>query len=264
VVDSAGNASIASAPVNVTIDTTAPLVGTVGISSATGAVNNTLNAGDVAHISVNLTEAVIVSGLPQITLIIGSTEVQAQYNASLSTPTSMVFDYTVVNADNDSNGIAIKANSLILNTGSITDLANNPATLAHVGVPGNANYLVNSNGPTLTLNPVAADDQVNVSEKAASVSLSGLTSAEEGQTVTVVWGAVNGVGGVSKTALVVSGTWQVNFATAEVPVDALASAVSVSVSDAAGNPTLISRNVVIDTAPPTLAFKANLTQGASF
>jgi len=256
VMDSVGNISIGRVPLSVTVDGQLPMVSAVGITSASGIFNKTLNAGDIAHISVSLTEPVNVTGLPQLTLIIGNSEVQAQYNASSSTSTRLVFDYTVVLADHDSAGIAIKANSLMLNGGSITDPANNPATLGHVGVPGNTNYLVNSNAPTLTLNAVAGDNQVNASDKAASVTLSGLTNAEEGQTVTVRWG------GVSQSTQVTSGAWQVNVASADIPADGPAIAIVVSVADLAGNAKQISQDVLIDTVVPTVAFKNHLTSGA--
>ncbi len=89
-----------------------------------------------------MSEATLVTGTPQLALNIGGTPVQANY-ASGSGSTSLVFTYTIVAGQTDSDGISITANSLSLPVGaSLSDTAGNSATLTHIDVANNSSYLV--------------------------------------------------------------------------------------------------------------------------
>jgi len=159
-VDPAGNLSAPVTSSNVTIDTTAPTVSSVAITSADGILNNFLNAGDVVYITVTLSEDVIVSGTPQLGLNIGSSTVQASYSSG-SGSNQLVFAYTIQAGQNDANGISIDANSLSLNSGTITDAAGNATTLTHSAVTDNGGYMVDTTVPTLSSsNP--ADNSADV------------------------------------------------------------------------------------------------------
>ncbi|MED5636168.1 Ig-like domain-containing protein, partial [Enterobacter hormaechei] len=66
-------------------------------------------------------------------------------------------------------------------------------------------YSVDATAPTVTIDTVAGDNVINGSEAAAGVAISGTTTAEVGQTVTVT------LGGNSYTAQVQQGgVWSVN------------------------------------------------------
>ena len=115
--------------------------------------NSYLNTGDVVSVVVTLSEAVTVvttGGTPYLNLNIGGTTVQAVY-ASGSGTTALTFNYTILAGQNDANGIRIDANSLNLNSGTITDAAGNSATITHTAVTDNASYLVDTTAPTATL-----------------------------------------------------------------------------------------------------------------
>jgi hypothetical protein len=58
---------------NFTIDTGAPSVSSVAITSASGAANGYLNAGDVVSVTVTMDEATFVTGSPTIDADIGGT-----------------------------------------------------------------------------------------------------------------------------------------------------------------------------------------------
>ena len=111
--------------------------------------NSTLNAGDVLSVTVTMSEATTVTGTPQLALTIGGTTVQAQY-ASGSGGTALVFNYTVLAGQTDANGIAIAADSLALNGGTLQDAAGNNATLTHAAVADNAGYRVDTSAPVAT------------------------------------------------------------------------------------------------------------------
>ena len=76
--------------------------------------------GQVLEFIVTPSEAVTVYGSPEIAVTIGSNVRQAVYAPTLSTPTSLVFEYTVVAGDTDSDGIAV-ANTITLNSGEVDD-----------------------------------------------------------------------------------------------------------------------------------------------
>jgi DNA-binding MltR family transcriptional regulator len=132
------------------VDTTPPTVSSVVLSGATNPLNNRLNAGDVLTATVATSEAVLVNGVPQLALKIGSTTVYADYDASSSTSTSLKFNYTILSGQTDANGVSIDANSIGLNGGTITDLAGNNAVLTHSSVGDNASYLVDTTPPTVS------------------------------------------------------------------------------------------------------------------
>ncbi|WP_425268135.1 Ig-like domain-containing protein [Enterobacter hormaechei] len=111
-------------------------------------------------------------------------------------------------------------------------------------------YSVDATAPTVTIDTVAGDNVINGSEAAAGVVISGTTTAEVGQTVTVTFG------GNSYTAQVQQGgVWSVNVPGTD--LSALADngyTVQVSVSDAAGNPGSAGKAITLDTTPPTVSF----------
>ncbi|HFK5661790.1 TPA: Ig-like domain-containing protein [Enterobacter hormaechei subsp. xiangfangensis] len=111
-------------------------------------------------------------------------------------------------------------------------------------------YSVDATAPTVTIDTVAGDNVINGSEAAAGVAISGTTTAEVGQTVTVT------LGGNSYTAQVQQGgVWSVNVPGRD--LSALADngyTVQASVSDAAGNPGSAGKAITLDTTPPTVSF----------
>ena len=69
--------------------------------------------------------------------------------------TALRFDYTVVDGDNDTDGVEIEANKLSLNGGTIKDGAANDATLTHTALPAQASHIVDTTGPTVATNGIA-------------------------------------------------------------------------------------------------------------
>ncbi|RWS57998.1 Ig-like domain-containing protein [Enterobacter cloacae] len=111
-------------------------------------------------------------------------------------------------------------------------------------------YSVDATAPTVTIDTVAGDNVINASEASAGVTLSGTTTAEVGQTVSVT------LGGKSYTTQVQQGgIWSVNVPGTD--LSALADngyTVQVSVNDAAGNPGSAGKAITLDTTPPTVSF----------
>jgi methionine-rich copper-binding protein CopC len=152
--DTAGNSSeqAVSLAINDIPDETAPTVSSVALTSAIGAQNDTLNAGDTARVTVTMSENTVVDttgGTPRIALNIGGSTVFADYTSG-SGSASLIFDYTVAPGDSDNNGISIPVNALEANGGLLADPTGNAADLDHGLVGNDASFIVDTAAPTLS------------------------------------------------------------------------------------------------------------------
>ena len=87
--------------------TTTPTVSTVAVTSDPGS-DNTYTTLDVITVGVTFSEAVTVTGTPQITLDIGGTERTADYSGAGTATGHLLFSYTVQPVDQDDDGVAVK------------------------------------------------------------------------------------------------------------------------------------------------------------
>ena len=132
---------------------TAPTVSSVAFTSTpASAQNSTYKLGDVIEVTATFSEAVTVTGTPQIDLTISFLGIpsKADYKRG-STTSALVFEYTVQAGDNDINGADINENGLKLNGGSIRK--NNStidADLAHGALTNQSGHKVDGVVPTLT------------------------------------------------------------------------------------------------------------------
>ena len=133
------------------IDGVVPTVTSVSSTTA----NGSYKTGDAIAVTVTFSEAVTVTGTPQITLETGATDRTVNY-ASGSGSNTLTFNYTVQSGDASTDLDYVATNSLILNSGTIRDAAGNNATLT-LAVPGAANSLgankalvIDGVGPTVT------------------------------------------------------------------------------------------------------------------
>ena len=133
VTDNANNTSDNLSVSTFTIDTVVPTVGGLEINSASGVQNSLLNAGDNVSVAVTFSDNVSVTGIPQLTLVVGSTNRTATY-ASGNGSNPLLFQYTIQVGETDTDGISIGVNSLTLNSGTIRDVAGNNATITHSAV----------------------------------------------------------------------------------------------------------------------------------
>ncbi len=166
--DSAGNISTPlkiEAAAYVAPDTTAPTV-----TSVTVPANGTYLPGNNLDFTVNFSENVIVTGMPYISLTIGSNSRNAMYTSGSGT-TALVFRYTVQEYDSDADGINI--NALNLNSGTIKDGAGNDANLTLNNVGNTAGILVHTPVAT-TITSQPAPQTVNAGQGATfSVTATG-------------------------------------------------------------------------------------------
>ncbi|WP_157422161.1 DUF4347 domain-containing protein, partial [Acidovorax sp. Root219] len=122
----------------IVIDTTAPTVASVNSSAA----NGTYKVGNTVSLQVNFSEAVTVTGTPQLTLEIGTTDRAVNYTSGSGT-SALTFTYTVQAGDTTADLDYLGITALALNGGTIKDAAGNASTLT-LAAPGAANSLGNN------------------------------------------------------------------------------------------------------------------------
>ena len=125
----------------------------------------------------------------------------------------------------------------------VTNVNGNSATATH-------EYSVDSAAPTVTINTIASDNIINASEAAAGVTVSGTSTAETGQTLTVTLNGTN-----YQTTVQADGSWSLTLPASD--LIALANngyTLTASVSDLAGNPGSASKGVTVDTTAPVISF----------
>ena len=126
-------------------DTTAPTISSVAITSDPGD-DDIYGLGDAIEVTVTFSENVTVTGTPQLELDLGGTAKTADYSSINGT--AVVFSYTVASDDTDNDGIAISADKLTLNDGTIQDEAANDATLSHDAVAADSGHRVDGSDTT--------------------------------------------------------------------------------------------------------------------
>uniref|UniRef100_UPI0034DE10C4 Ig-like domain-containing protein n=1 Tax=Candidatus Thiodubiliella endoseptemdiera TaxID=2738886 RepID=UPI0034DE10C4 len=152
-----GSTEVTKTSKAVTYDFTAPTVSSVVFTSNPGA-DKTYKAGDTVEITVTISENTTVTDSPRIALLSGK---YATY-ASGSGSDKLIFTYTVATGDTDANGLAIVANALNLNGGTLTDTAGNTAVITHAAVADNAEHMVDTTLPTLIIsNNITGDAGIN-------------------------------------------------------------------------------------------------------
>ena len=137
----------------VTNETPDPVgISEVAIASDPGA-GNTYAAGETIQVQVTFGHAMNVTGTPRLKIKFDPAfgEKWADY-ASGSGTSALTFAYTPESGDTSTQGIAVLANTLELNGGTITLVLNNTvnAVLTHAGLPHDANHLVETTVPALT------------------------------------------------------------------------------------------------------------------
>ena len=159
-------------PVSAQADTTAPTISSVAITSdsdendadlgawsvgrsggsivqSTSWASGVYRVADDVEVTLTFSENVTVTGSPELELAIGSNNRTAEYESAEGS--AVVFSYTVAEGDSDSDGIAINANRLTLNGGSIKDAADNDANLSHTALAAQDGHKVDGVRPRLKL-----------------------------------------------------------------------------------------------------------------
>ena len=148
-------------------------VQSIAVTSDAGA-DATYADDDTITLAVTFNNPVSVDtaeGTPHLTIRSGSKNRNAGYTSIDATNRVLSFAYTVVSADGDQSGIAIRANSLSLNGGSIKDMATDEdAVLDHDALENQPSHRVNkyptipSGSIAITSTPLATSDTYGAGE----------------------------------------------------------------------------------------------------
>ena len=125
------------------VDGAGPTGNSVSVTSQPG-TDSTYGVGDRIQVTVKFSEEVTVTGTPHLEIDVSGTAKTASY--SNSTAGAVVFNYTVVVGDIDTDGISIGQDKLSLNGGTIQDAFGNAATLTHAAVAADSAHLVSAPG----------------------------------------------------------------------------------------------------------------------
>ena len=182
---------------NVASASTAATIERVEITSDPG-TDDRYAIGDVIEATVTFSAAVTVSGAPYLELDFGGQEARrADYAAGASTATALAFTYPVAAGDAAADGIAIGANRLQRDGGTIGNESGMDAILTHAGVAADPAHKVDGVRPTLTWAATATDGATIVltfSERlaAATAGAAAFTVSVDGIAGTVNRVSVNG------------------------------------------------------------------------
>ncbi|MGS6478795.1 Ig-like domain-containing protein, partial [Enterobacter hormaechei] len=109
-------------------------------------------------------------------------------------------------------------------------------------------YSVDATAPSVTINTIATDDILNATEAQSDLAISGTSTAEAGQTLTV---SLNGKD--YTTTVSANGSWTLNVPAADLAglTDGSVT-VTASVSDKAGNPASVDHTLTVDVTVPAV------------
>ena len=247
--NSAGTGSASSASNSVT-----PNPGPTVVSVAVPA-NGSYKSGTNLDFVVTFDQSTTITGTPRIALVIGVTAVQANYVSSPTAATAL-FRYTVLDGQNDTDGITVGA--LTLNGGTIRGANGVDGILTLNSVGSTASVLVDTTAPTITFSSLAfsADTGTSstdfITKTAAQTITATLSGAPAG--TDIVYGSLDN--GTTWTAITakVSGTaltWNGVTLTAS-------STLKLKATDAAGNDgPVASQAYVLDTTAPVITSATN-------
>ena len=148
---------LSSHPVIAQADTTPPTISSIAITSdpdddtwidGSAFQSGVYGIADRIEVTVTFSEDITVTGSPQLKLDIGGSAKTAAYESIDGR--AAVFSYTVAEWDNDTDGVAIGANKLTLNGGSIRDATDNAADLSHEAIAAQIGHKVDGVRPRLS------------------------------------------------------------------------------------------------------------------
>ena len=208
-------------------------VTSVDLTSAAG-TDETYAIGDVVTATVTLSEAVSLTGTPQLELDVGATPKTADCALATDT-TKLACTYTIVADDEATDGIAIGANKLSLNDASISKASGDPGgvILAHSAKTADTDHKVDGVRPTPTR---ASADGTALTLVWSELLNTGSTPAGTAFTVGVNSGTAPMVSSVAISASTATLTLSAAVDTTKTYTLAYAVPMTNPIEDAVGNP----------------------------
>lgn len=165
------NGNLASNTLSSTVDVSAPVVTSVDVPA-----DATYKTGGVLNFTVHFSEVVNVTGNPALPITIGTQTVLAAYTGGTGTH-ALTFAYTVLDGQMDLDGISLAA-SLLPNGATIQDAATNNANLTLNNVAATNNVLVNTSHPTVVITGPATASGTFTATVTFSAVMTGVTLSD--------------------------------------------------------------------------------------
>ncbi|WP_425082021.1 beta strand repeat-containing protein [Ruegeria arenilitoris] len=237
--DTAGNPAI-QASNSFDTDFTAPSISVTGLSD--GAVMNAVEQGTDLTVSGTSDAADGTVVTVEIARPDGTVDV-----TGTATVNSGSWSYTASAADLSAlqDGVSYDVDA------SVTDAAGNSAQ-------GTTSFATDFTVPTVTLDPLPVGTELDVTEQGSDLTISGTTSAEDGQTVSV------SLNGQTYTGTASGGSWSATVPSADLAglADTTGYPISASVTDQAGNPATSATITLTTDLRPVLAINPVGSNGA--
>ncbi len=182
-VNSAGNSpqSNTAGPATPAVPAGPAVTGALAITSGAG----TYTTDDDIVVEVTFDKAIVVVGTPKLTIKVGTADRVASCVRKGSTgddAKKLKCTYTIVDGDNDDDGVSVEANKLSLPTSpttSIKDSNGNDATLTHNALATQSAHKVDAKAPAITGLAMASTPASGSSYAAAEVIKVEVTFSEE-------------------------------------------------------------------------------------
>ena len=140
--------------------------------------------GQFINILVTFDAGVVVTGSPQIFLDSDTIGKMTYFGGTGSQV--LLFSYATTAGDVDNVGFGLKANSLVLNGGTINSMNGTPATLTHLGIARSATRKLGPTAPAVTTTvTTVATTATTVATTATTVATTATTVAATTTTTTV-------------------------------------------------------------------------------
>lgn len=251
--DALGNSNTATGTTSLTINTVLPKINSYAVST-NGIGSTKAKTGDTVKVELTTNVIVDVAGTPLVPITIdGGVVVNARY-VSGSGSTKLTFEYVVQAGNLDTSG-GISLGNVSLNSGTIASPSGNSFSLTMPSQSANTIY-IDGVPPTASMNAVAVNDEISLSEKNNGVTVSGQIESGTSAVLTIGGNAIAGsltVSGTSWSYQLQAGDWSSLDTTT-------AQTFSISTTDAAGNSITRNRTISFSLAAVPLAGKPELKE----
>ncbi len=214
------------------LDDDAPVVTSVTSTTA----NGSYKVGDVIAITVTFTQAITVTGTPQLTLEAGTTDRVVDFTSG-STTTTLLFSYTVQSGDVSSDLDYVGTGSLSLNGGTLKNgsavdaILTLPALGSANSLAGNKDIIVDTSSPNApAVSSITNDTGTNGTDLLTNDQTLAFNGSAEANSRVEVF-----IGGVSIGTAIADGSGNFSFDHTGTSLGEGLYSVTATATDAAGN-----------------------------